>query len=543
MEHGVEPNDLRCSRILWERSRLNPSMLYSPNPPRQYSFEHLLTLHPDPAHPLGLNRHACFTVWLFLTALFRHGPQYFRQFIPLLHEPESVDQIPVVKLTYHPVRCMDINQSKVDGNIQAIADLLKQAGMREPDAKEVDEHAVDLSEYVVLVHGDLGTAERVQAILKCRSIEQTPLRRYQFVIFVPGIFHTKMACADDIWRIFIQPPDARLDENSLMKFVGRLRPRETGQIGSKPKFRQMHKVILHTGIVLRLDCWCTEARLQYRDKGVRSLEDFAAQKPTFDQVVAMAYNMVPKYIAGGGQHDLYDIHHSSTSLRDQQHKNIMIMHQYFSLYEEFSYRANAGDIGGVEAVMPSWIALFKATGKHKYANYMEKFWTDVHFVYPEHLRHAIRYNILVNPTGKPHAFRGVDWVVELMNLFTKDTYGGDGSNHSKERVITESPNILVYRNCARNAEQNFYLSGLSSAHGEKNLASTFNALLKDMDEIGPHEQCAGQKSAHGIRDMIGQGVGLMLGGTSDVDKSDSLELVEDAGVDRSVDAADLGLES
>ncbi|KAH9929412.1 uncharacterized protein B0H18DRAFT_1209856, partial [Fomitopsis serialis] len=442
LEHGVQPDDLRCSRRLWETSWLNPSVLYSPTPPPRYSYENLLTLHPDPPHPSGLSRSARFTAWLFLDALFRHGPEYFRQFIPLLPNPEAVELIPVVKLTYHPVRCMDINQSKVDGNIQAIADLLKQAGIGDPEATEADEDIVDISEHVVLVHGDLGTAERVQAIQKRRSIEQTALRRHQFAIFVPGIFHSKMACADDIWRMFIQPPESRRDENSLMHFVGMLRPRETGQIGSKPKFRQMHEVILHTGIVLRLDCWRTEARSQYRDQAVDSLDDFARQTPTFEQLVTMAHRMVPKYVAG--VQNLYAMRNRSADVRDQQHENIMLMHQYFSLYEEFSYHANAGDIGGIEAIMPAWIALFKATGKHKYASYMERFWTDVHFVYPERLRHAIRYNILVNPTGKPHAFRGVDWVVELMNLFTKDTYGGDGSNYTKDRVITESPNVLVY---------------------------------------------------------------------------------------------------
>ena len=35
-------------------------------------------------------------------------------------------------------------------------------------------------------------------------------------------------------------------------------------------------------------------------------------------------------------------------------------------------------------------------------------------------RHAVRYNMLVNPTGKPGKFRGVDWVEESMiNLYTK----------------------------------------------------------------------------------------------------------------------------
>lgn len=43
-------------------------------------------------------------------------------------------------------------------------------------------------------------------------------------------------------------------------------------------------------------------------------------------------------------------------------------------------------------------------------------------------RRAVRYNILVNPSGKEGEFRGVDWLVELNNLFTKVClYGADGS--------------------------------------------------------------------------------------------------------------------
>jgi len=32
---------------------------------------------------------------------------------------------------------------------------------------------------------------------------------------------------------------------------------------------------------------------------------------------------------------------------------------------------------------------------------------------------AVRYHILVNPTGQPMKWRAVDWCVELNNLFTK----------------------------------------------------------------------------------------------------------------------------
>lgn len=34
-------------------------------------------------------------------------------------------------------------------------------------------------------------------------------------------------------------------------------------------------------------------------------------------------------------------------------------------------------------------------------------------------RHAIRYHLLVNPTGRKMKWRAVDWCVELNNLFTK----------------------------------------------------------------------------------------------------------------------------
>lgn len=390
MAHGVTADDLRCSNILWEHSRLNPQVLYSPTPPRPCTYEDLFTLHPEPPHPSGLNRHGRFTAWLFLDTLFRHGPQYFRQFLSLLPDPEIVEQIPVTKLEYLPARTMPINQSRVDGNIQAIANLLEQVGIGDPEAHSTStrrfpgEDIVDISEHVVIIHGDLGTGERIQAILKRRSIERTAIRRYQPVVYAPGIFHTKMACVDTNWRVFIQPPESRIDDNSVMKFVGQLRPKETGQIGSKPKFRQMHEVVMHTGTVLRLDCWRTEARHQFVAKDVDSLDDFAAQKPTYEQLVVLANNMVKKYVAG--KQNLFAMRHHKSQNRDKQRENTMLMHQYFSLYEEFSYRANAGDIGGIEALMPSWIALWKATGKHKYANFMEQFWTDVNFIFPERLR-------------------------------------------------------------------------------------------------------------------------------------------------------------
>jgi hypothetical protein len=60
----------------------------------------------------------------------------------------------------------------------------------------------DTKDYVVIFHGDLGTAERVQTLKELMSL-----------------FNLKMACADAIWCIFIEQKAARDDAMSLMHFV------------------------------------------------------------------------------------------------------------------------------------------------------------------------------------------------------------------------------------------------------------------------------------------------------------------------------------
>jgi len=104
------------------------------------------------------------------------------------------------------------------------------------------------------------------------------------------------------------------------------------------------------------------------------------------------------------------------------------------LYEELSYALNSGDIGRVETCIVAWILIFKATGKHKYATQMTDFLYNIHFTYPEGLRKAIRYNILVNPTGKKGKFRAVDWCVELNNLFIK--VSRCNKNHMQVELIS-----------------------------------------------------------------------------------------------------------
>jgi len=191
-----------------------------------------------------------------------------------------------------------------------------------------------------------------------------------------------MACAEAIWRCFIQPSAAREDETSLMYDISTLRPKETGLFCSKPGFRWTHQLIGHAGICRRLDCW----RVHVKKIGFESLEAFAASTPTLDEVKAMASDLVQTYVA---KYQLHYVKQKPEKERDIQYENALLMQQYFLLYEELSHAMNRGDIGRVETCIVHWIPILKAVGKHKYATQMTNFLVNVHFVYPTQLRCCI----------------------------------------------------------------------------------------------------------------------------------------------------------
>lgn len=379
LEHGVTANDLRCSDEVWKTSPNNPM---NHGKPTQIDWMRFTNLHPETPHPSGLTRRQRFHKFIFLRDLLKYGPAYFAKFQGELEEPETVDAIPVVKSRQVPAHAMDVNQSSVDGNIEALTDLFQQLGWGEKPETSESAGQVVMDDYVVLVHGDLATCERVQSLLYSRGEERTPWRRFQLVIFVLALFHLKMACADAIWKIFIWPKLARDDATSFLQQIAEIRPRETGKIASKPGFRRMHEAIQHVGAVSRLDCWRVEANKW--GAHFDSLEQFAESKPSWAELDEMAEKIVRRYTID--ENTLEELRFAPDSTRDEQYENTLLKDYYCLLYEELTYAMNAGDIGRVETCFLPWILIFRGCGKHKYAAQMLRFLYDVHCVYPEKLK-------------------------------------------------------------------------------------------------------------------------------------------------------------
>lgn len=452
-------DSLKYLSYLWERSRFNDQRTIAlPRP----SIHALINLHPNRLDSHGLNRKERFTAWKFMSDLCMHGPKYFRQFLSRLSGPEDIEKIPIVKTHQVPAKSMRFNNSTIDGNIDAIENLLNQGGVE------------GLEDYVVIFHGDVGTGERFRSAQMYRSIERTERDRLQFVIFVPGMFHTEMTCADALYRMFLESTAGHSDESSLYGCIALLYPNNTTNriANNKASFQTLSDCITHVGTSDRLECW--RAYIQSMFPDMDTLDSWASLNPSFEDVYAIARVLASTYNLTSVKAE--KLRKKPLEERDQQYENSLARIDYFLLYEETVHSMRHGDIGRLETCLYKWIPVFKGTGKHKYANMLSEFMLDVHFVYPADLRKVVRYNWLCNPGGTIDGFRGVDWLLELNNLLTKVIYGGRSSNYTIDRIIKESPLIQLYRDSKRVIEEQFLLTPKSMRHGKPDMTATYAAL-------------------------------------------------------------------
>ena len=382
-QHGVVPEDLRVSEELWRSDPFNDKSatstkftkwdMWTKISPR---YHELLISRVEEA-PVN-DRHHEFRVWLFLRDLIDHGPKYFQKFRGELLPPTPIGEpIPVAKTEVIPLQSMDVSNSTVAGNIDTIVKLLEQTGLGD---YELPIPTVSLDQQILLFHGDLGTGDRIHTAKQWRSIETSPRNRLQFVVFVMGLFHTKMACTETIWRTFLKDSKARSDKTSFYSDFCILRPRDSSGLSSTFKFRPVHDAIRHIGTCRRLDCM----RVLAQEDHYSSLQAFADSQPEWSCIEALASKAVDHFVPS--YFELQKLDDEAPDERDQQLENSMGFNIYSALYEEMSYAMDHGDIGRVELCLIAWAPLFEAAGKKKYSHHTIKLIHDLNYVFPARMR-------------------------------------------------------------------------------------------------------------------------------------------------------------
>ncbi|KAI0691137.1 hypothetical protein BC835DRAFT_1417357 [Cytidiella melzeri] len=497
LEHDVTPEDLECCTALWNTNRLNPDI-----PREQHrSIHSWVSLITSPS-PDRRDRTKRIFAWHFRHALIMYC-KLFERFREHLGSPETIEQIPIKQTTHIPCRAMDINQSTADGQAEILENLFAQANIGDPtDTPNVE----DIREYVVLVHGDLGTGERLDGSLASRAIERKPVRGLRNVVFVLGLFHLQMAGADAIWRMFIEPKAQRTEPNGLYQQACKIRPHDSGQIGSKPGFRLMHDLILQCAAARMLDIWRVEVEKH------RSLEEYAASSSWLD-LERMSLLLAEKYLD------------KSTAKDGEFRNNTLILGRLLD-YVELTHAMKHGDIGRVENMFLCWVCIFKSVGKHKYASQLVKTMLDLKFIYPERL-------------ARHDGFRAVDWLVELMNLYIKVVYGSSGYARTFQLILKQSPLIEVFRRIHQTMQDNFHLLHRSVRHAPPDLTNTIQALCDLLRKNKAHKFDDSRKS-YDLKHHMNDGLYLLQSTvTNKLSTEETAGEIEDIDVDDELGVDDL----
>ena len=390
--YGTVPGDLKVSEYLWEKSSLNPHGLRDATPPQPPSHKYLLKRVGE---SLPLVKSAM--LWLIKSTLVNGflPPEYK----DLLGPIPSSTFIPIEKSTQYPARAMQIKASSTDGNVEIVENLERQLGTKEEW----------YDSYVRLCHGDLGTQERHDTTRFFRSIESSSKHQLQWLVTIPGIFHTRMAAVDVIWRTHIRGEALRSNEGGTYKLFETLRPMDSMKLNSSPSYRMLNDGIQHLVKAHLTVCW-------EEVTGLEDLHAFASLDPSWDVIERLALKIFEDHIA---KEEIENLRGLPDAERDRKRENQMLFNRDSMLYALLAHASNMGAIGLMKDLLWLWVPMFLACGKHKYATHLSKFLRDLRDTYPERLSHVIETHWLCNPKGTPDGFRGVNWWVELNNLYTK----------------------------------------------------------------------------------------------------------------------------
>ncbi|KAG8730322.1 hypothetical protein FRC10_002866 [Ceratobasidium sp. 414] len=453
LQPDVRKEDLRISKELWAKSEHNPDRP-SATPPIAISHHKLMSLGAagglslPPDDPASV--HALFA-WHIRDMLLN---EHVETILPALKEkyrgaelgmPVARGTVPVIKTVQIPLRAMNISVSTNSGNGAAMEDMLRQTAAKDEEL-ETD---------VKLVHGDLGTGEKLNNLKLSRRIESTARARLQFVIFVIGWFHTVMAMADSLWRLYIEPgrprPNQPTHRWSIFYLCSLLRPRDINKLATKPGFRRTHNVIEHVLLASVVDTWRIAVKAKY------SVE-LSEWKPAWKEIVSLSNEIVKKDIAGF----TYRVRNGED--KDLVQDQMKLFMRDGLIYVATRRASRFGDIGRMEELLILWVYIWKHTGKHKYASAIARFLTYLNDVWPVKLADIIRRHWLANPSGKADGFRGVDLLAEQNNFQHKCLHSGAGSNRTLDQLIKESPLIEDYRRAHGIIEKNFYLTERTTRH-------------------------------------------------------------------------------
>ena len=305
---------------------------------------------------------ACLIHTILRIAVQYGGPrmQVFRKDLQVM-EPRSDFQIDVHKSEIYPLPAMNINEASTIGNAEVIDAVMEEL--------RVDMSNPNFGENLKLIAGDQLSIARLRAVLSARAGNEGGAASLWWAIFIPGLFHCKIAATNGFIQTHFGHPNRDLTNPASLSSHNTLLQRKPIVPSSLPPFRTCRDLIFVSLYARVLHCLL-------KVSGAHSLDSFL-DGLTWDALCGHAEAVVDTFT------DTRLVDHLRSS-RNQEDKaggeqerggqsgdmifeNAVLFLRDGLLLREFSDAIKSGDSGRVLLVLKIWALSFRGSGRAKYA--------------------------------------------------------------------------------------------------------------------------------------------------------------------------------
>ena len=347
----------------------------------------------------------------------------------LAMEPCSDFRIKVHKSQIYPLLAMNINEASTTGNAEVIDAVMEELN--------VDTLKPNFCKNLKLIAGDQLSIACLRAVLAARAGNKSGASSLWWAIFVPGLFHCKIAATNSFIQTHFGQPNHDLKDLASLSSHNTLLQRKPIVLSSLPPFHTCRNLIFISLYACVLHCLL-------KVSGTQSL-DSSSDGLTWDGLCGYAEAVIDSFSDGRLVNQLcwsctWETAACGTQERDRLagdmiFENAVLFLQDELILREFSDAIKSGDSGHILLVLKLWALSFRGSGRAKYAYEVLYLLHNVTHVWPKPVvfviflvvcivdnsicRKVILNNWLVNPTGKANSFVELDLMQEHLNYWIK----------------------------------------------------------------------------------------------------------------------------
>ncbi|EAU91991.2 hypothetical protein CC1G_05978 [Coprinopsis cinerea okayama7 len=407
-----------------------------------------------------------------LRIIIRYGGPGFKHFENEVenNQPTSAHKIDLHKTELYPLPAMNIDQSSITGNADVDEAIVKEL--------RLDQHPDFLKRARVII-GDQLTVARFRSLETIRAGHETDYEGFFWGVWVPGLFHTKIADAHGVLLTHFGKPSSGSRNPGSLSFHNTVLDRLPITLNSKsapPKFRIARDLIFTSLYARVLHCLLCVS-------GAGSLDDYLAKFTTYEDLSKHASEILDQFASR-------DVVQSMRWKRkvtgdpnegDMVFENAILFLADALVSREFTDAIKAGDSGRIFLVLKHFAFSFRGNGRLKYAYEMLYIIHNLSSVLPESMRRCVMNNWVLNPSGNPNSWVEGDLVQEHSNLKIKGGYKARGSNASWDWLALIAPCTEALRELANNMHSALG-HDQGTKHSDAKLDADIRALMDSLDE-------------------------------------------------------------